>query len=190
MRQDSMSRFWACSILAPALLVLCLPAPAVEAAKPKPEWNQTANIKDAANRLAKLQRAEGSEAVLKFLEACYKTHTLASKYTQGLEGCMAQDYMLSQVLATIYTKVPPEALAKMRAPSPDLIARSMRGRFQAIFAQYQITQPEADAFKTAVERVGFPIFIKAIFPKAAQDKASNNKDGGPNDAVPKDSEKP
>jgi hypothetical protein len=149
----------------------------------KPEWNQEANVKEAAVRLAKLQRAEGSEAVLKFLEACYKTHTLASKFNRGLEACMAQDYMLSQVLAVIYAKVPPEALAKMKAPSPERISESMRGRFQSIFAQYQMTQPEADALKKTVERVGFPIFIKAVFPKAGKAPDGEGADSAPDDGA-------
>ncbi len=82
------------------------------------KWDHAANIKDAAERLAKLHKREGSTGVLKFLDACYRTHLLASEYTKGLEACMAQDYMHTKVLATIYAKLPPEQLEALARPSP------------------------------------------------------------------------
>ncbi|MGE0380506.1 MAG: hypothetical protein AB7O90_06620 [Hyphomicrobium sp.] len=133
-------------------------------------WDQTKNVTDAAKRLAEMQRRQGSEAVLKFLEACYKTHMLAEKYTEGLEACMAQDYMLSQLLAVIYSKVPPEKLADMKAPSPEVIARAMRGRFLAIFQQYNISQEQADSLKKAVDEHAMPLFIKLVFPNSSKKK--------------------
>ncbi len=130
-----------------------------------PEWNQAANIKQAANHLAKLHRAQGSQGVLKFLDACYRTHTLASKFNRGLEACMAQDYMHSQVLAVIYARLPEEARAKSNMPSPVFIAKSMGARFGSIFSQYNFTPAQSDDFKKSVDAHGFPIFLKAVFPK-------------------------
>ena len=149
------------------------PVPAHDA---KPAWNQEKNVKDAAKRLGALQRREGSEAVLKFLEACYKTHMLSETYSQGLESCMAQDYMLSQMLAVIYSKVPPEQLAKMKAPAADVIAASMRGSFQAIFQQYKFSQEQADALKKAVDKHAMPVYVKIMFPKSSKRKEGGGKD--------------
>ena len=131
-------------------------------------WDRAANIKDAASRLGALHRREGSPGVLKFLDACYRTHMLASDFSKGLEACMAQDFMHSQVLASIYAKVPLEQRQKLDTPSPELIASGMQQRFAAAFAQYQITIPEADAFKALVEKQGMPVFLKAVFPKSAK----------------------
>ncbi len=147
-----------------ALMVLALAAPAHAA---KPEWNQTANIKEAAGHLAKLHRAQGSQGVLKFLDACYRTHTLASEFNRGLESCMAQDYMHSQVLAVIYARLPEEARNKSNMPSPAFIAKSMGARFSSIFSQYNFTPAASDDFKKSVDKHGFPIFLKAVFPKDA-----------------------
>lgn len=133
----------------------------------KPAWDQAANIKEAANHLAKLHRAQGSQGVLKFLDACYRTHTLASEFNRGLEACMAQDYMHSQVLAVIYAKVPREEREKAGAPSPEVISKTMGGRFASIFAQYSVSAEAAALLKERIEKHGFPIFIKAVFPKAA-----------------------
>jgi hypothetical protein len=131
----------------------------------KPAWDQTANIKEAANHLAKLHRGQGSQGVIKFLDACYRTHTLASEFNRGLEACMAQDYMHSKVLAEIYGRLPEAARANRNVPTPELISKTMVARFAAIFAQYKFTQSQSDGFKSAVDKHGFPLFLKAVFPK-------------------------
>lgn len=151
--------------------VALLPQP-VHAAPAKRDWNQVENVKDAAKRLGVMQTSQGADATLKFLEACYKTHMLAEKFTAGLEACMAQDYMLSQMLAVVYSRVPKEQRDTMKAPAADVIAHSMRGRFQSIFAQYKFTQDEAEGLKRAVDKHAMPIYIKAVFPK------TKGKDGG------------
>lgn len=129
------------------------------------KWDHVANIKDAANRLAVLHKAQGSAGVLKFLDACYRTHLLAESFSQGLEACMAQDYMHTQVLASIYSRLPQEAIDKMHAPSPKDLADGMGKRFVLAFSQYKVSVTDADDFRKLVDKYGFPIFIKAVFPK-------------------------
>ncbi len=142
-------------------------------------WDQTANIKDAAARLGKLHRREGSAGVLKFLDACYRTHILASAYTQGLEACMAQDYMHSRVLAEIYARVPEADRKKLNVPSPELIAKSMGERFLAAFAQYKVPMSEVEKFKQTVDKYGFPVFLKAVFPNSDRGDDKKAKEGAP-----------
>lgn len=161
------------SILLAGLMGLALALPA-EANLGK--WDHTANIKDAAGRLAKLHRREGSKGVLKFLDACYRTHLLAEEFSQGLEACMAQDYMHTQVLATVYSRLPPETIKKMGAPTPQELADGMGKRLVGAFAQYKISVPDAEEFKKLVDTHGFPIFIKAVFPKAAGQAETKKKD--------------
>ncbi len=71
-----------CGVLLALLVALSVASPAATA---KEDWNHVANIKDAATRLAILHKREGSPGVLKFLDACYRTQLLASKFSQGLE---------------------------------------------------------------------------------------------------------
>jgi hypothetical protein len=149
--------------IAAALLLVALASQAPAATG---KWDHAANIKDAASRLAKLHRREGSPGVVKFLEACYRTHLLASAYSQGLEACMAQDYMHSQVLALIYSRLPPQDREKLKAPSPEFIAQGMGQRFGAVFSQYKVPVKEAEDFKRLVDKHGFPEFMRAVFPKA------------------------
>ncbi len=152
-----------------ALVAAAVPAGAEDAtaATPPPlktDWDRTANIRESAIRLGVLHRREGSQGVLKFLGNCYRTHMLSSTYSSGLEACMAQDYMHSQVLANIYARLPKEQLAKLRAPSPELIAKGMGERFVAAFSQYKVPVADAEAFKVLVDQNGLPIFLKAVFP--------------------------
>lgn len=145
----------------------------------KETWNHAANIKDAAKRLGDLHRREGSAGVLKFLDACYRTQMLASEYTAGLESCMAQDYMHSQVLAQIYARIPQEERVRMGTPAPEDIARGMGARFVTAFRQYKISTKEAEAFKKMVDKDGMPIFLNAVFPpKKAGDTDSDAADTG------------
>lgn len=129
------------------------------------DWDRAANIKDAAKRLALLHRRQGSNGVLKFLDACYRTHMLASEFNAGLESCLAQDYMHSNVLAQIYARVPPDVRQKQKNPSPNEIAKGLGERFVAAFAQYKMTAKDVTALKALVDKFGMPIFVKAAFPK-------------------------
>lgn len=128
-------------------------------------WDHETNIKEAAARLAKLHGRQGSAGVLKFLDACYRTHRIAEDYTQGLEACMAQDYMHTKILASVYSKLPDAELARRGAPTSAFIVSSMNARFVDIFEQYKVTIADAEDFKQIVEKVGVPIFVKGIFPR-------------------------
>jgi len=131
----------------------------------KETWNHVANIKDAAKRLAVLHKREGSAGVLKFIDACYRTQMLSSTYTQGLESCLAQDYMHSQVLAQIYARIPQAERVRMGVPAPEDIANGMGRRFVAAFKQYHLGVKKAEEFKRLVDKNGLPIFVKSVFPQ-------------------------
>jgi hypothetical protein len=141
-------------------------------------WDHVANIKDAAKRLGELHRREGSAGVVKFLDACYRTQMLASEFNAGLESCMAQDYMHSQVLAQIYARIPQADRVRMGTPAPEDIARSMGMRFGAAFSQYKISMKQAEAFKKMVDKNGMPIFLKSAFPPKTQGEGNDKGDAG------------
>ncbi len=151
----------ACALLALPFLVV---AGHAMAAASKPDWDQVANIKDAATRLAQMQRTQGATRAFKFIDACYKTHSLSSNYTKAFEACIAQDYLETQILALIYSRLPPETLKNMRAPSPQMLASTMGKRIAAAFATYDVPAKHVEAFKKLVDEHGFPVFFKALFP--------------------------
>jgi hypothetical protein len=162
-----------------AVLCLGLIAAGPTPARAKETWDHVANIKDAAKRLSDLHRREGSAGVLKFLDACYRTQMLSSKFTQGLESCMAQDYMHSQVLARIYANIPQADRVRMGVPAPEDIAKAMGQRFMAAFTQYKMSVKQADAFRKMVDKNGMPIFLKSVFPPR---KPGERDSGGKRDA--------
>src|SRR5262249_3981341 len=101
------------------------------AAANDPDWNQVDNIKDAALRLAQMQKTEGATKAFIFIDNCYRTHSLASEYTKAFEACIAQDYLETQILSLIYSRLPPEKLKQMGAPTPQMLAESMAHRVSA-----------------------------------------------------------
>lgn len=152
-------------VRASALSILLISATAAYAAPGN--WDHAANIKDAAQRLAKLHKREGSTGVLKFVEACYRTHLLASDYSKAMEACMAQDYMHTRILTTIYGKLPEDQRKRLGMPSPELIAGGFNQRVVTTFQQYKVSLADAEDFKKQVDTHGFPVFVKAVFPKGA-----------------------
>jgi hypothetical protein len=152
-------------VAAAAALIACCLAPAA-AAPGKPDWDQSANIKDAAQRIAEIQRTQGATKAFNYIEDCYKTHSLSSEYTKAFEGCIAQDYLETQILALVYSRLPPETLKKMGAPEPRLLAQSMGQRITAAFATYKVPVARVETFKKIVDEDGFPVFFKVLFPGA------------------------
>jgi hypothetical protein len=95
------------ALLATVVIGFNTPTPA--AAK-EPDWDQVENIKEAATHLARIQQGQGATAAFNFIDACYRTHRLSSSYTRAFEACIAQDYLETQVLTLVYSRMPPEAL--------------------------------------------------------------------------------
>ena len=131
-----------------------------------PKWDQVENIKEAATRLAQMQRTQGATKAFTFIDACYRTHSLSSDYTKAFEACIAQDYLETQILALIYSRMSPEALKRTGAPSPQMLAESMSRRVGAAFGQYKITPEQVATFKKNIDEHGFPLFFQALFPDA------------------------
>jgi hypothetical protein len=131
-----------------------------------PKWDQVENIKEAATRLAQMQRTQGATKAFTFIDACYRTHSLSSDYTKAFEACIAQDYLETQVLALIYSRMSPEALKRAGAPTPQMLAESMSRRVGAAFGKYKITPEQVATFKKNVDEHGFPLFFQSLFPDA------------------------
>lgn len=162
-------------------------------ASPKIDWDQVENIKKAAQQLGQLQRRQGATKAFELIVACYKTHGASSKYSRFFEGCIAQDYIHTQTLASLYARMPPAALKKAGAPSPKLLADAMGQRVAGAFSKYAVPVAEANAFKKLVDKYGFPVYAKIMFPKRksgsqadpAEPAAGDSPDSKSNDSEPK-----
>lgn len=157
-------------------------------ASPKIDWDQVENIKEAATRLGQIQRRQGATKAFEFIIACYKTHGASSKYTRYFEGCIAQDYIHTQTLASLYSRMSPQTLRQARAPSPKDLADAMGKRVSGAFGKYDVPVTEANAFKKLVDKYGFQAFASVVFPKPKKnDDAGGQPPGDGTD--PKDNEK-
>jgi hypothetical protein len=132
----------------------------------EPDWDQAANIKDAATRLAQIQRTQGATKAFQFIDACYRTHKLSSTYTKAFEACIAQDYLETQILTLIYGRLSPDTLKRMGAPTPQVLTSTMLQRVGASFAQYNVSKERIAEFKKNIDEHGFPLFFKTLFPDA------------------------
>lgn len=161
------------------LALICAVAAMLLAGNParasaKVDWDQVANIKEAAVRLGNIQRRQGATKAFEFIVACYKTHGMATKFTRYFEGCIAQDLIHTQTLATIYSRMPPATLKKMGAPSPKFLAQAMAQRVGGAFGKYSIAPEDATAFRKLVEKHGFQPFAEIVFPKPAKGAKDTN----------------
>jgi hypothetical protein len=132
----------------------------------EPDWDQVENIKDAATRLAQIQRTQGASKAFQFIDACYRTHRLSSTYTKAFEACIAQDYLETQILTLIYGRLSPETLQRMGAPTPQVLTSTMLQRVGSSFAQYNVSKERVAEFKKNIDEHGFPLFFKTLFPDA------------------------
>ena len=147
----------------------------------KPAWDQTANVKTAAAHLAQMQRTQGALAAFQFIAACYRTHGLASNYSQAFEACIVQDYMHSSILAAVYQRLPKEARQKMRMPEPDELMSSMSQRVSAAFAQYKVPQKEARDLLKVVDKYGMPLLANVRQPDLDPGQGAIKPDDAPPD---------
>jgi hypothetical protein len=149
----------------PMLLALALLAAGSTALAAKPGWDQLANIKVAAERLAQLQRARGALGTFKFISDCYRTHGLASAYSEYFEACIVQDYIHSILTASVYQRIPKDARERMGAPEPDALVAAMKHRISEAFARYKVPPAEARAFILLIDQQGLKVFGEARFPE-------------------------
>src|SRR5262245_46794771 len=150
-----------------ALLALALLAIGNAPLAAKPGWDQAANVKSAAERLADLQRARGALGTFKFISDCYQTHGLASAYSEAFEACIVLDYIHSTLTAAIYQRIPEDARQKMGSPEPQALMNAMSQRIAQAFARYKVPPAEARAFLRLVEQQGLKVFSQARFPETA-----------------------
>ena len=132
-----------------------------------PKWDQVENIKEAATRLAQMQRTQGATKAFVFIDACYRTHSLSSDYTKAFEACIAQDYLETQILALIYSRMSPDALKRMGAPTPRACWRERwAGASARPSPSTRSPSEQIAAFKRNVDEHGFPLFFQSLFPDA------------------------
>ena len=159
------------SIAVLVMIVLATSVAARELAGPSAiDWDQVANIRSAAERIGRVQRARGAEVAMTLISNCYKTHTLFESYSRGFEGCLVQDHLQTRVLVEVYSRMKPEALRRIGAPSKESLMRSNVARFAATLAKYKFPPTYAMRIRNLADKHGWPVFLKIVFPAAERAK--------------------
>lgn len=148
------------------LLLLAVTLATSAAASPRIDWDRSANVKEAAERLVALQKQGGALGAYKFIVACYKTHSLAERYSKPLEACIAQDYMLTQIMVMVYERLPAETRKTMHAVEPGDLARAFSARVSGVLTQYKMTEQDGLTLRKLVDKDGMPVFLAKTFPDA------------------------
>jgi hypothetical protein len=73
------------------------------------------------------------------------------------------------MLAQVYSRMPPDALSKMGAPTPAALADAMGRRVVAALAQYKMPAEYGDGLKKLVDEHGVPVFLQVVFPEAIKE---------------------
>ena len=141
----------------------------------QPAWNQIENIKEAAARIGKLHRVRGAQKAIGFIDACYRTHRLASKYSRAYEACIAQDFILAHSLAALYESIPAKERARRRVPDAANIKKVMGDRVAAAFRHYDVPPASAVSFRELVEVHGVPVYLAIVYPNATFEAAPKGK---------------
>ncbi len=132
------------------------------------DWDQVENIKSAAARIGRVQRARGAEVAMTLIANCYKTHTLFEKYSRGFESCLVQDHLETRVLLEVYGRMQPDALRRMGAPSQESLMRSNIERFSATLSKYKFPASYAMQIRKLTDKHGWPVFLKIVFPNVGK----------------------
>jgi hypothetical protein len=130
------------------------------------KWDKVANIKEMAAHIGKVQRSQGIQRAMTFLDACYRTHSLGSTYSKAFEGCIVADFLVSNALVAVITRVPEEELRKTGVAMPSDVLKAMGARIGSGFSQYNVADAEASQLKELIDRHGTGLFLKTVFPEA------------------------
>ena len=133
----------------------------------RPDWNRISTIKEAATRIAILQRDSGPKAVFRSIDDCYKRVAQAAKHGEALEACIAQDYLVSHVLAERYLKLSPAVLEELAGATPEDLMVAMGLRIASATKDFPISFPFVEKLKGQIDSYGHPVYVGIAFPDPA-----------------------
>jgi hypothetical protein len=129
------------------------------------------NIENAATEIAKIQKAEGANGAFKSIAECYKRELSdAPTLTLKLEACMAQDIIISQITAALYSSMPAAARGMGGVSTPDAVMKAMEDRVVGTMGRFHVPQDDALAFSGIVKTKGVEAYARARAPEQFPEK--------------------
>jgi hypothetical protein len=122
-------------------------------------WDKIENIREAASRIRFMQDQRGYAGASAAVEECYFFALRPGRtYGKATERCMAQDYVISQVAARVFSSVSPEARRLSNSPEPEAVLLAMNRRILKTMAYFKVPEQDARAFIALVKEHGFAAF--------------------------------
>jgi hypothetical protein len=156
----------AAALLAAVVVGVLSPVSSPASAEVTAKWDKVANIKEMAAHIGNVQRSQGIQRAMTFLDACYRTHGLGSTYSKAFEGCIVADFLISNALVAVIARVPEEELRKTGVAMPSEVLKAMGARIGSGLSQYNVAAADVSALKDLIDRHGTGLFLKTVFPEA------------------------
>jgi len=130
------------------------------------------NIESAAANIAVIQKASGSNGAFAATAECYKRELLpdTTTLTLNLEACLAEDIIVSQVTAALYSSMPAEVRKMGGGIDPDAIMKAMQRRVVGTMKHLHVPQDDVLAFSGIVKTKGMEAYAHARFPENFPEK--------------------
>lgn len=123
------------------------------------------NVRAAARQLAETEKAKGLGGAFTAMRECYGREMPQSfLMTRPLEQCVAQDMIISRVLAEFSTGLSPEGRKANNAPDPQATMQAMIERTIDVFTRMRVTPEDAKVFTDIVRVHGMDAYGKVRYP--------------------------
>jgi hypothetical protein len=128
------------------------------------------NIENAAAEIAAIQKSNGSNGAFAAIIECYKRELpAATALTPRLEACMAQDIIVSQLTATLFSSLS-TGEQTVSGTDPKAVLKAMSERVVGTMSHLRVPQDDAQAFSGIVKTKGMEAYAKARFPDQFPEK--------------------
>jgi hypothetical protein len=124
-----------------------------------------ANVVAAAEQVARLELEKGLKGAFVSMRECYERELPHSHIlTRPLEQCLAQDMIVSRLIAESTNAMTPEQRKTANAPDPQETMQAMVERTIGVFTRMNVSQDDAKTFLEIVRTHGMQAYGKVRFP--------------------------
>jgi hypothetical protein len=123
------------------------------------------NIEKAAAEIGAIQKTSGANRAFATIIECYTRELAgATALSPQLEACMAQDIVVSQLTATVYSRMSAESRRMGGGADPDAVLKAMQERVLGTMTRFHVPQDDALVFSGIVKTKGMEAYARAQYP--------------------------
>ncbi|BAT59365.1 hypothetical protein GJW-30_1_01897 [Variibacter gotjawalensis] len=124
------------------------------------------NVVSAARKLAETEKAKGLGSAFGEMRACYERELQFSHvFTPPLQVCVAQDMIVSRVVAEFSKTMTADARKANELPEAEVAISAMQERIVGTFQRIRLSPEEAKTFTEIVRVQGMDAYGRARYPE-------------------------